>query len=492
MKRILSIVSVLLTASCLLVAEGEVETSAVLQPNGSQAGRAKHVILLIGDGMGVPQIAAADAYLGAEDGNWMGKLSFEDFPHQGMTTTYASDRLITDSAAAGTAIATGHKTYCGAISVDDNHTPLTSILAEAQQQGKATGVLTTTRVTHATPAVFLAHNVDRDDENAIAIDESLSGVDFLAGGGYRNFVGQGGSLKSKRTDGRDLTKEMSAKGYTTFVGDGKTADFLAYQPKAGDKVLGLFSASHLSYAIDKADQPTLAQMTDKAIQLLSKDDDGFFLMVEGGRIDHACHANDAKTSIIDTLAFNDAVQKAIDYYKQHSGDTLVIIVADHETGGLTLGFAGTEYESAFKALEGQDISYENYTENAFAQYKETHTAANCSLDDLKGDLKNYFGLDNLTAQESVELAAALKRSMDGEVIKSAYTDDYLLYGGYEPFVMEITHVLNSRAGIGWTTYSHTAVPVATYAEGPDSQLVNGMMDNVDIYKVMADALGIRK
>lgn len=490
MKKKLILLMLVTFVSLSIFAEGTNEYQSFEVATSSKP--AKNIILLIGDGMSVAQVATTDAYLGAKEHQFLTTLNFENFEHQGLTTTYAEDRLITDSAAAGTALATGSKTYCGAISVDSNRNNLKTILDYAQDLDKSTGIVTTTRVTHATPAVFLANNVDRDAENDIAVDEAYSGVDFLAGGGYRNFVGKTNTsnLKSKRTDNRDLIEEMKKMGYKTFISESDTQAFLNYNPQLGDKIVGLFGSSHLDYAIDKANQPTLAQLTDKAIKTLSKDNDGFFLMVEGGRIDHACHANDAVSAIDDTIAFEEAVQIAIDYYNRDPENTLIIVTGDHETGGLTLGFAGTEYESAYSQLQNQKISYEKYGSDVFSKYKASHTLANCNLNDLIDDLDNYFGLTKLNANEKVELSDALKRSIAGEVIKGTQTADYLLYGGYEPFIMEITHILNQRAGVAFTSYSHTAVPVATYAIGPYSEKVTGMFDNTDIFTIMYNAMGI--
>jgi len=490
-KKILSAFITIGMALVVYANGGQESTSDVVAKEQNSNISAKNIILLIGDGMSTAQIETADAFLGAQNGKMLEQLSFESFPYQGLTTTYANDRFITDSAAAGTAIATGFKTYCGAISVNEEHKSLKTILEYAQQEGKSTGIVTTTRVTHATPAVFLSHNKDRDAENEIALEESTSNVDFLAGGGYRNFVGKNNTnnLKSKRTDNQDLIENMKKAGYIAFISEDQTSAFNNYVPKQGDKVVGLFGSSHLDYAIDKANQPTLAQMTKKGLELLSKDNDGFFMMVEGGRIDHACHANDGTSAIMDTLAFNDAVQEAIDFYNKNPKDTLIIVTGDHETGGLTLGFAGTYYESAFDKLQQQTISYENYQYGKFKKYKDSHDATNTNLNDLRGDLSNYFGLDDLTKDEEIALSNALIRSVSGE-IKGSSEADYLLYGGYEPFIMQVTHIVNNRAGVAWTSYSHTAVPVATFAIGPNSDQINGMFDNTKVFDFMANAFNV--
>ncbi len=483
------LISALVLSAACVSAEG-VQEQAMASSTGSY-GTAKNVILLIGDGMAMPQISATEAFLGTKKGVIVDPLSFEAFPAQGMITTYASDRFITDSAAAGTALATGSKTYCGAISVDESGAVLKNLVEYAQDQDKSTGIVTSTRVTHATPAVFISHNADRDAENEIAEDEASSGVDFLAGGGYRNFVAPASGLSSKRTDGVDLIDQMEAEGYISFISEDETDDFLAWTPRAGQKVVGLFGSSHLDYDIDDTDQPSLAEMTEKGIELLSQDDDGFFMMIEGGRIDHACHANDGMTAIQDTIAFDDAVKVAIDFYNKNPKDTLIVVTGDHETGGLTLGFAGTAYESAYTLLAGQDTSYEFYQYGDFAAYKASHTKANAKVADLAGDLADQFGLTDLNAAETEMLQAALVRSISGEEVKSTYTDDYLLYGGYEPFIMTVTHILNNRAGLGWTSYSHTAVPLGAYALGQGSSSFLGYYDNTNVFDKIADAMGLQ-
>ncbi len=233
-----------------------------------------------------------------------------------MTTTFASDRLITDSAAAATAIATGVKTYCGAISFNDNREQLKTLCEYAKLADKSVGIVSTTRVTHATPAAFISHNESRNNEIEIANEESISGVDFLAGGGYRYFIDKKSNSNSKRVDSRNLIKEMESDGYLSFITESSIDKFVDYIPKKGDKVVALFTPSHMEYEIDRNHPVDLAMMSEKALELLSKDEDGFFLMVEGGRIDHACHANDGVSAIYDTLAFNKAVKTAIDFYQK--------------------------------------------------------------------------------------------------------------------------------------------------------------------------------
>jgi alkaline phosphatase len=480
---------VLISATGFVFAEGVQETGEVQQTAETQQ-QAKYVIFLIGDGMAMPQVSSTEAFLGTAGDAPMEKLAFSEFPAQGMITTYAADRFITGSAAAGTALASGYKTYINAIGVGVDKQPLKTLVEYAEEKGMATGLVTSTRLTHATPAVFAAHNVDRGNENEIAADMADSGVDYMVGGGYRYFVKADGPLKSKRTDDRDIVAEMVDMGYKTFISEEATQDFLAYEPWRGDQVIGLFGYSHLDYDIDNSNQPSLAELTAKGIDLLSQDEDGFFMMVEGGRIDHACHANDAVTAIQDTLAFNDAVKEAIDFYNEHPEETLIVVTADHETGGLTLGFAGTEYESAFDTLQDQHISYEAFDSQVLSAYKDSHNRYNYDLNDLLPAVEDFFGLADLTDTERAQLEEGLQRSMGGEVERSASQNEYLLYGTYEPFTVTITHLLNQRAGLAWTSYSHTAVPVPTFAMGPSAETFQGYYDNTDVFWKIASIMDI--
>jgi alkaline phosphatase len=290
--------------------------------------QARSVILLIGDGMGTAHRTAARLYsLGRE-----GQLAMDTLPIAGMSRTWSTESLVPDSAAAGTALATGVKTYNAAIAVDPDGNPVETILEMAQKAGKAVGLVTTVQIAHATPAVFAAHNPDRDAYVEIALDMFDHDVDVLLGGGENHFlpVGTPGCYPrdGERTDGRNLIDEAVAKGYQHVCTE---AEFDAVDPATTDRLLGTFAEGGMIRPF----APSLAEMTDKAIAILSKDPEGFFLMVEGGQIDWAAHANDALNTIGDTVGFDDAVMAALEFQIEHP-DTLVIVTADHSTGGLTI------------------------------------------------------------------------------------------------------------------------------------------------------------
>lgn len=283
--------------------------------------KVKNVIFMIGDGTGIAQITAGQyALVGTE-----GRLHIQTMPVTGIVETAASDNLITDSAAGATAYSCGIKTYNGAIGLDSEKNPCKTILEYAEQHEMATGIVATSTISHATPASFAAHVESRSMENEIAADYLSSGADIILGGGQQHFIPQN-MEGSEREDERNLITEFEQKGYT-FVSSG-----IELAQSDDDQILGLFANSALS---NRDEEPTLAEMTSKAIEVLSKNENGFFLMVEGSQIDWAGHDNDVKYVIREVQSFDEAVKNVLDFAVQ-DGETLVILTADHETGGMTL------------------------------------------------------------------------------------------------------------------------------------------------------------
>lgn len=281
----------------------------------------KNVILIIGDGTGLAQITTGQYALVGTDG----RLHLQTMPVTGLVNTVSSDNLITDSAAGATAYSCGLKTYNGAIGMNAEQKPCKTILELAEQKGLATGLVATSTITHATPASFGAHVVQRSMENEIAADFLNSGADVILGGGRRHFLPQENDA-SNREDSRNLIEEFAQKGYS-YV---QNADEL--KSAENDKILGLFANSAIDYS---AGQPSLAEMTGKAIEVLSQSENGFFLMVEGSQIDWGGHENNVDYVIREVKGFDEAVKSALDFAIEN-GETLVVLTADHETGGMTL------------------------------------------------------------------------------------------------------------------------------------------------------------
>ncbi len=446
------------------------------------AAPAKYVFLFIGDGMGAPQIAAAEAFLGDVDGGRVSlhKLNFTQFPAQALTSTHAADRYITGSAAAATAMACGYKTNIGVIAMNPGLTEDYKTIAEiAHDAGMKVGIVSSVNVDHATPAAFYAHEPSRGNYYEIGVDLVGSGVDYIGGGMLRTDKGKG-----------DQHELLADAGWTVA---GTRAEFLELEP-CDNQVYAYtkgFASNALPYVNDEEFVDiTLAEFTAKGIELLDNPA-GFFMMVEGGKVDWACHANDAASAIANTEAFEDAVQEAIDFYNAHPNETLIIVTGDHECGGLTLGFAGTGYATAFDAISGQNCSYEYFDAFVIAPYKETTAVEGAKLLDLEDEIVEYFGLTDWTDYERSQLEAAFVQSIAGNVEGGVSdTENLLLYGGYEPLTVSITHLLNQRAGLAWTSYKHTGVPVPTFAMGTGQELFGGYIDNTDIFWKMLDAMGL--
>ena len=474
----------------------------------AQAGQAKYVILLIGDGMGMAQRNAAELYLAAQKGDTtpgIVKLNMSQLPVQGATTTYSIDSLITDSAAAGTAMACGVKTTNRGLGVDGKNVPVVSIAEMARDNGMKVGIVTSVSLDHATPGSFYAHQPSRKNYYEIGLELAASRMDYFAGGGFLDPAGKKSKVEG---DKRNVLDAIRTSGFR-YVNSAQ--DFRALKP-GKDRVVfvnpRLQDESAMTYAMDAAaDDVSLAEMTRKGFELLDNPK-GFFMMVEGGKVDWACHANDAVSSITDVLAFDAAVAEAIRFMAKHPNDTLVIVTGDHETGGMSLGFAGTKYDSYHTRLKNQKISYVAFDEK-FSAFRKANPQA--KLEDVLPMVKENFGLVVLPEAEAAalpkggdaagmvlkpyeveELRAAFERSMKGGDRKNQSEQDYLLYGEYEPFTVTLTHLLNQKSGIAWTTYSHTGVPVLTSAGGVGADRFGGFYDNTDIFTRMAEIMGLKK
>jgi alkaline phosphatase len=449
---------------------------------------AKYVFLFIGDGMGMPQINTAEIYANAVSSKdiTVKKLRFSQFPAQGLTTTYDAGTFITDSASAGTAIATGNKTLSGVLNMDPaKKLRYPTIAEQAKAAGMKVGIISSVSIDHATPASFYAKAPSRNDYYDIAAQIAASGFDLFAGGGLLQPTGK----NKDQPHAMDLAK---AQDYTVLTA---AAAFQALKPGSG-KVWYvnpvLQDSSALAYDMDRGkDDLSLADLTKKAIELLANDK-GFFIMVEGGKIDWACHANDAAASIRDTLAMDEAVGQAMAFAAAHPDETLIVVTGDHETGGMTIGFAGTKYDTFFDKIAPQKGSYVAFNDTVLAPFKAKN-AKTGTLDQLLPAIQGYFGIDyaTLTDAEKELLGRAFQRSMGGQLERAAQEDVYLLYGGYEPLTVALTHLVNQKAGIGWTSYSHTGVPVMTFASGAGQGLFDGYYDNTDIYRKLVQAMGLK-
>ena len=432
----------------------------------------KSVILFIGDGMGLTHTQLTEIY--AED-VLNSKLHFTKFKSRAITTTHSADSRVTDSAAAASAIYSGRKTNNRMLSVLPDSTEVKTIAMAARKAGLAVGAVTTTRATHATPAALMAHVAHRNEENSIARQLVQFQPEVLMGGGWRHFL-PADSVGSKRADSLNLIADFLAAGYAYATTEAE----LKQAPTDG-KLLGLFSKSHMAYDIDRQhvpavqDQPSLAEMTRVALDVLDNDPDGFFLMVEAGRIDHAAHAHDPKAMVSDVLALDDAVQAALEYQRQHP-EVLIVVTADHETGGLGAGIE-TDYFLAVDELKPVTQSIESM----LYQLKKNEADAASIVETGLGFV--------LTAEEKRLLS---KHPLSADVadlpeFSQLSAINHYIFGWAHYALSEIE---SHRARFGWTSYAHTGVPVITYAQGPGETEFTGAIDNTDLAKRLAHLLNL--
>ncbi|BFH67918.1 MAG: alkaline phosphatase [Paenibacillus dendritiformis] len=398
--------------------------------------KAKNIIFMVPDGFSPAYAASYRLY--------KGELSVMDRMLAGMVRTYSANSALTDSAAAATAMATGHKTNNGMIGTTPDGKQRRTILEAAREQGKSTGLVATSSITDATPAAFSSHIASREEESDIA-PQQLGNADVLLGGGKTFFLPEsmGGKQKS-----RNLVEEARRSGYTIVE------DRTQLQAAKGSKLLGLFAGGDMAPELDRehTNEPSLKEMTAKAIDILRQNKAGFFLLVEGSQIDSAGHYNDAAWAMKDTQAFEEAVALAVDF-AQKDGNTLVVVVGDHDTGGMSVGGYG-QTDAKLQVLH--------------------HVKASglYMADKLKSDrsnaaevLKTYAGIDATAAEASK--------------IKNA-----------EDAVHAINGVISERALISWTTYLHTGVDVQIYAFGPGADLFRGLHNNTDLPLLVAQVLHI--
>lgn len=325
MKKLSSILFItLLTVACQQTEPENTEVISVMESEGSvpellplvESRTIKNVILLIGDGTGLAQITAGQYAIVGPDG----LLHMQTMPVTGFVKTHSSDNLITDSASGATAYSCGLKTYNGAIGVDPNMVPCKTILELAEEKGLSTGLISTSSITHATPASFAAHVEQRSMQEEIAADFLDSGVEVFLGGGVQWFS------EDQRSDSLDLLGQFEEAGYQILMNEQDL------QNSDSDRLLGLFAEDGMER---NEGEPSTAVMAQKALEILSKDEDGFFLMLEGSQIDWAGHGNDSEYLLREVEDFDNAVKAILDFARE-DGETLVVLTADHETGGMTL------------------------------------------------------------------------------------------------------------------------------------------------------------
>jgi len=416
----------------------------------------KYIFYFIGDGMGPSHVLGTELYLGELQGviGRPQKLCFTQFPESAFVTTYSATNGVTDSAASGTALSTGHKTYNAAIGVGRDTVEVYSVAADLADKGMAIGVATTVPINHATPSAFYAHNMSRHNYDEIAPWMLEAGYDFYAGGDVK------GSDKTRALV-YGKAKEQGyaiARGYNDYLAKAEGAEkMMLYQKDV---------ATELPYAINRTEKDlTLAQITAAGIDFLEeKSKKGFFMMIEGGKIDYAAHNDDGATVFQEVLDFDAAVAVAYEFYKKHKDETLIIVTADHETGGLVLGYRG-DYTLNLKALSSQKVSVERMIEILQAE-KET----------------TWERLEQLV-KENIGVGIHNKKA-NGERV----TVDYDLA---REIAYNAVYDLNRSAALSWASGNHSGTFVPLFAIGKGADMFNGVIDNTDIPKIIRQLKGVK-
>lgn len=448
------------------------------------AQQAKYVFYFIGDGMGVNQVNGTEMYLAEQEGRIGVKpLLFTTFPAGTMATTFSATNSVTDSSAAGTALATGEKTYNGAVSMDDDKNVLSTVAERAKKAGRKVGIATSVSVDHATPAAFYAHQPNRSRYYEIALDLPKAGFDFYAGSGFLK-----PTTTADKKEAPNVFPIIEEAGYTIARGLDE------YKEKAADaKKMILIQKegaepSCLPYAIDHEEGDlTLPEITESAVTFLSKGNKkGFFLMVEGGKIDWACHSNDPVTVFEEVIDLDNAVRVAYEFYKKHPKETLIVVTADHETGGMGLGIG--KYELHLKSLLNQKQS-QDLLSKAITDLRKDK-AGKASWNEIKDLLTEKMGFWKelpLTWEQEKMLRDEYEQSF----VKNKVVFEESLYARTEPLAAAARKVMSQIAMVGWTSSCHTAGYVPVFAIGAGADLFTGKMDNTEIPKRIAKAAGYK-
>jgi len=471
MKRFLTLAAFMLLSATFLSA----------QP------RAKYVFYFIGDGMGVNQVNGAETYLAAREGRiGTTPLLFPSFPFMGFVTTYSEFNGVTDSAAAGTALASGCKTKNGAIGMQgDLKTPVKSVAHKAREHGAAVGITSSASIDHATPAVFYAHQPSRQSYYEIGKQLPASGFDFFAGSDFR--IPSNARDSTTTADLYRQTTEagyMLVRGYDEFRKKYKRAGkMVLFQPENDSRV----NAGNIPYVLDRnAASLTLRQMTQAGIDFLSKQKkDGFFLMVEGAMIDMACHANDAAGYVHELLAMDSCIRMAYEFYEKHPDETLIVVTADHETGGLSLGRG--PYELHLDLLDEQHTSLWGY-QHHLAQLAKTACRDSLTWQFMQDDIRRNWGIWGKiepTRRQAERIRRAYNHFvaalMSGEKKRYDNEIDELTYA--------CAQTLDEHTLIGWQSGGHSNGYVGVYAVGVGAEQFAGRIDNTEIPKRILKAAG---
>lgn len=445
--------SIILVITLLISLSSSVFALSSKEANKKNAG-VRNIIVLIADGMSEDGVALTRWYNSYDEAT--GKvdttktMALDDMASGLVRTYWVNNNIpgaITDSAPAATAMATGVKTNNKFLGVDDQKSPLATILEAAKMACKSTGLISTSQVMHATPAGYSSHYPDRSKEYIIAEQQVYNNIDVVFGGGSKNLA--------DRPDNENLIGVLKTNDYNYVTKGDELAGLTS-------KTWGMFAPVAMSYEMDRQEntpsQPSLAEMTKSAINILSKNDNGFFIMIEGSKIDWAAHANDPIGVISDINAFDNAVLAALDFAKK-DGHTMVIAVTDHGNGGISIGNADTS-----GTYDKDPVSkFIAPLKKAKLTGEGLEAKFNADKSNIKEVMSTYYGINDLTDAE----VEAIKNTKAGSM---NYT---------------VGPMISKRACIGWTTTGHTGEDIVLYSYLPGDNRITGTIDNTDLAKISA-------
>lgn len=434
---------------------------------------AKYVFYFIGDGMGMGPVMAAETYNREVLKNDK-PLQMMQFPTVSWCMTYSANSRITDSAAAGTALSTGVKTKNSMLGMSPDTIAVESIAKKFHDNGYGVGVVTSVSPFDATPGAFYAHVPNRSKHYEIGCQVAESGYEFLAGAG------------SYKTDEQNVNDVMAKNNVQVIYGPSEIE-------KINSKRVFLINPDgcpnwNIGYTIDSIEgRLTLPLITETCLAHLEKNTpDRFFMMVEGGNIDHALHANDGGAAIIEIINFNDALKLAYNFYLKHPDETLIVVTADHDTGGMAMVYPKVKNMAHLGSFSYQRVSKEEFSDYCKGLAKNRRVY---QWDDMKEYLTENFGLFNhIPVSEAQE--AKLKEMFEAAIVMRNSEDQKTLYANFNAFAVEVFRLVNDAAGVGFTTLSHSGNPVPVFAVGAGAEKFTHLNNNNQLPKLILEAAGL--
>ena len=441
--------------------------------------QAKYVFFFIGDGMGPHQVLSTEMYLAELEGKIGRKsLLMTTFPYSGQVATFSANSGITDSAASVTCLASGKKTNNGMIGQTPDGTPAISVASRLKEQGWGIGIMTSVTIDHATPSSHYAHTPSRNNYYIIGTQLAESGFDFFGGSGFDQ------PQDKKNPAAPNLYDLCEQNGYVLAGG------YADAQAKIGAQKMLLVPAERLEdrsrhagalpYAIDrKTGDLSLPEIVEVAIAQLSTHDQ-FFMMAEGGKIDYASHANDGGTVLREVLDFDDAIKVAYDFYMQHPDETLIVVTADHETGGMALG--NSDYTLNLKVLAEQKCSSDLLSDQLSALQKQAGEQLTWEqVKEVISKNTGLYGVVEMSKEDDQLLKTAFEQMMQHQGVEKS------LYKDINALASKALALLNQKSRLGWTSKGHTASAVPVFAIGVGAERFTGWHDNSEIAPLIYEA-----